>query len=146
MKIKNKFIIPVIAVLVALFMTGVPVATVAADTEASDSTSETTTTNPAWTHTYTQTTLPYPTTSSLDEEINSAVSDILGETAGELGEPIRDAANTSGGFLRAIKAFIDKLIEFTKKIGDFLSGTTLRDILGSVTTTVPAEESTTAAQ
>ena len=47
MKIKNKFIIPVIAVLVALIMVGSPATIVAADTEASDSSTETTTTIPA---------------------------------------------------------------------------------------------------
>lgn len=136
MKIKNKFIIPVIAVLVALIMVGSPATIVAADTEASDSTTETTTTIPAWTHDYTYKTTTQAPTSSLEEEIEGAVSDILGDVDENLGDTIRDAANTSGGILRGFRNIINKIIEIFKKIGDFLGGNfTLGGILGSLTST-----------
>lgn len=136
MKIKNKFIIPVIAVLVALIMVGSPATIVAADTEASDSTTETTTTIPAWTHDYTYKTTTQAPTSSLEEEIEGAVSDILGDVDENLGDTIRDAANTSGGILRGFRNIINKIIEFFKKIGDFLGGEfRLSDIISSIKAT-----------
>lgn len=136
MKIKNKFIIPVIAVLVALIMVGSPATIVAADTEASDSTTETTTTIPAWTHDYTYKTTTQAPTSSLEEEIEGAVSDILGGVDENLGDTIRDAANTSGGILRGFRNIINKIIAFFDKIGDFLGGEfRLSDIISSIKAT-----------
>ena len=136
MKIKNKFIIPVIAVLVALIMVGSPATIVAADTEASDSTTETTTTIPAWTHDYTYKTTTQAPTSSLEEEIEGAVSDILGDVDENLGDTIRDAANTSGGILRGFRNIINKIIAFFDKIGDFLGGEfRLSDIINSIKAT-----------
>lgn len=136
MKIKNKFIIPVIAVLVALIMVGSPATTVAADTESSESTTETTTTNPAWTHDYTYTTTTLPATSSLEEEIDKVVSDIIGDKGDGLGETIRDVANTSGGLLRSFRNIINKIIEFFSKIGDLLGGDLkFSDIINSMKTT-----------
>ena len=136
MKIKNKFIIPVIAVLVALIMVGSPATIVAADTEASDSTTETTTTIPAWTHDYTYKTTTQAPTSSLEEEIEGAVSDILGDVDENLGDTIRDAANTSGGILRGFRNIINKIIEIFAKIGDFLGGEfRLSDIISSIKAT-----------
>ena len=96
MKIKNKFIIPVIAIMVALVMTGAPVATVAADTTPSDdSTTEITTTDPRWTHPYSNTTTTEPTTADLDATINSVVSGIFGDNAGEIGGEIGGAVTLS---------------------------------------------------
>lgn len=136
MKIKNKFIIPVIAVLVALIMVGSPATIVAADTEASDSSTETTTTIPAWTHDYTYKTTTQAPTSSLEEEIEGAVSDILGDVDENLGDTIRDAANTSGGILRGVRNIINKIIAFFDKIGDFLGGEfRLSDIINSIKAT-----------
>ena len=136
MKIKNKFIIPVIAVLVALIMVGSPATIVAADTEASDSTTETTTTIPAWTHDYTYKTTTQAPTSSLEEEIEGAVPDILGDVDENLGDTIRDAANTSGGILRGVRNIINKIIAFFDKIGDFLGGEfRLSDIISSIKAT-----------
>ena len=136
MKIKNKFIIPLIAVMVALIMVGSPATIVAADTQASDETTETTTTNPAWTHeyTYVPTTLSTEPTSSLEEEIEGAVSNIIGDKADGLDETIRDAADVSGGILRGFSNFFAKLIELVKRIGDLMGGElSLGDIFGSLT-------------
>ena len=136
MKIKNKFIIPVIAVLVALIMVGSPATIVAADTEASDSSTETTTTIPAWTHDYTYKTTTQAPTSSLEEEIEGAVSDILGDVDENLGDTIRDATNSSGGILRGVRNIINKIIAFFDKIGDFLGGEfRLSDIINSIKAT-----------
>ena len=148
MKIRNKFIIPVIAIFVALLMTGAPVATVAADTVASDETSETTTTNPAWTHDYTYVPETLPPTSSLEEEIENAVSNIIGDKGEGVGDTIRDTASVSGKLLRAIRDFIDKLIAFTKSIGDFFAGGGIGGLFNTTATQPSTEETvtTTAAQ
>ena len=95
-------------------------------------TTEATTTNPAWTHPLTYVPETAPPTSSLDEEIDNAVSNILGGVGDSVGDDIRDTASVSGKFLRTIRDFIDKIIEFTKKIGDFLSGDSLGNIFGSL--------------
>ena len=142
MKIKNKFIIPVIAIFVALIMVGSPATIVAVDTEASDVTEKTTTTSPAWTHDYTYTTTTQAPTSSLEEEIEGAVSDILGDVDNGIGETIRDAANTSGGLLRGFRNIINKIIEFCNMVGDLLGGEIrLTDIVSSMraTTTTTAK-------
>ena len=146
MKIKNKFIIPVLAILVALVMTGAPVATVAADTQGSDEVSETVTTESTTVHPYLSTSRE-ETTIDLDATINSVVSGVIGENAGEIGGEIDGALDSTNGLLRLIKSFVDKLIELVKKIGDFFSGDfTLGDVLGSLTTTAPETTETTAAE
>lgn len=135
MKIKNKFIIPVIAIFVALIMVGSPATIVAVDTEASETTEETTTINPA-DHEYTYKTTTAAPTSSLEEEIEGAVSDILGGVDENLGDTIRDAANTSGGMLRGVRSIINMIINFFDKIGDFLAGEfRLSDIINSMKAT-----------
>ncbi len=115
MKIRNKFIIPVIAILMAILMAGSMVSGTAADTSASE-----TEYNPAThPHTYVPTTLP--PTSSLDEEIDAFVSENLGDLA-DAEDDVREFGGAMGNILKVFKGFIDKIIAVAAKIGEFLSG------------------------
>lgn len=120
MKIRNKFIIPLIAIIVAMLMVGGSVSGTAADTSASESSvSDTSTTHPL---TYIPPT-PAPT-SSLDEEIDALVSNIMTGIVSDpdqVGDDIRETSSIMDKFLTAITNFIDMIINFVKQIGDKLS-------------------------
>ncbi len=111
MKIRNKFLIPIIAILLAALMVGASVSGSAADTTASEST-----THPL---TYVPTTLE--PTSSLDEEIDAMVSENLGGLAGAEDE-VREVSGIMGKILRAFRDIINKIIELAAKAGEFLGG------------------------
>ncbi len=118
MKIRNKFIIPLIALIVAMLMVGSSVSGTAVDTSASAETSDTSTTHPL---TYVPTTLP--PTSSIDEEINAMVSGIMSEYVSnpdEIGEDIRETSSIMDKILTAFTNFIDMIISWVKSIGDKL--------------------------
>ena len=115
MKIRNKFIIPVIAILLAILMTGMGVTGTAADTSASESTSESTT------HPLTYVPPSVPTTASLEEEIDKFVSENLGGL-NDYEDDIRDTGNIFDQILSFFSGFLGKLIEFAQKIGDMLYG------------------------
>lgn len=129
MKIRNKFLIPMIALILAAVMIGSAVPGAATDTTAAESAEETT--HPL---TYIPTT-PVPT-SSLEDEIGAFVSNNLGQL-GEAEDEVREFGGVMSTILRAIRDFIDKLIEFFKS--SFITGV----IPPEATTAAPAE--TTAA-
>lgn len=117
MKIRNKFIIPVIALLIAMLMVGGSVSGTAADTSAPE---ETSTTHP-------MTYIP-PTaapTSSLDEEINAMVSNLISsnvENPDQIGSDIRESSSFFGKIITAITNFIDLIMSWVSSIGDKLGG------------------------
>ena len=113
MKIRNKFLIPMIALLLSALMIGAAVPGAATDTTASVSASETTQ-HPL---TYIPTTLP--PTSSLEEEIDKFVSENLGGL-GEAEDEVREIGGFMGTILRAFQSIIDKIIALTEKIGAYL--------------------------
>lgn len=113
MKIRNKFLIPMIALMLAALMIGSSVSGAATDTTASVSASETTQ-HPL---TYIPTTMP--PTSSLEEEIDKFVSENLGDLAGAEDE-VREVGGIMGTILRAFQSIIDKIIALAEKIGEFL--------------------------
>lgn len=106
MKIRNKFLIPMIALVLAAVMIGSAVPGTATDTTAAESAEATT--HPL---TYVPTT-PVPT-SSLEDEINAFVSNNLGGLA-EAEDEVREVGGVIGNILKSIRDFIDKLIEFFK--------------------------------
>ena len=112
MKIRNKFFIPVITLLLAVLMLGAAVPGTAADTTAA----EESTTHPL---TYIPTTMP--PTSGIDEMIDEIISENLGGLAGS-EEDVREIGGAMGNILRVFRDFINDIITIAAKIGDFLSG------------------------
>lgn len=134
MKIRNKFLIPMIALVLAALIIGSAVPGAATDTTAAESAEETT--HPL---TYIPTT-PVPT-SSLEDEIDAFVSNNLGDLA-EAEDEVREVGGVMGSILKTIRDFIDKLIEFFRKAGDLFTGSWLP----SETTTAAPAETTAAAE
>ena len=115
MKIKNKFLIPVIAILIAMLMVGGGVSGTAADTSASEDTSTT--------HPLTYIPPSIPTTAGIEEEIDGIVSNVIGglvSNPDQVGSDIREQSGFMDKLLTAMTNFIDAIINFAKKIGDFL--------------------------
>ena len=115
MKIKNKFIIPLIAILVAMLMVGGSVSGVAADTSAS--VDEMTST----THPLTYVPPPIATTESLDDTIDEVVSGVMStlfDDPGQIGDDIREGNGIVDQMLRLFTNFIDTFINALKFIGD----------------------------
>ena len=113
MKIRNKFLIPMIALVLAALMIGSSVPGAATDTTAPVSTSETTR-HPLE---YVPTTIP--PTSSLEDEIDKFVSENLGNLSDAEG-PVREFGGIFASILRVFQSFIDKIIALTEKIGGML--------------------------
>lgn len=115
MKIKNKFLIPVIAILVAMLMVGGGVSGTAADTSASDETSTT--------HPLTYIPPEIATTANMDEAIDQLVSDVMSNIVSDpdqVGDDIRETSGFLDKILTVFTNFIDMLINFFKTIGDKL--------------------------
>lgn len=115
MKIRNKFLIPLIALILAVVMAGASVSGTAADTTASESASESTT------HPLTYIPPTMPPTSSMDEMIDEIISENLGDLA-DSEEDVRELGGAMGNILRVFRDFINDLLAITAKIGEFLSG------------------------
>lgn len=111
MKIRNKFMIPMIALILAALMIGSAVPGAASDTTAVDIEEETT--HPL---TYVPPT-PVPT-SSIEDEIDAFVSENLGDLA-EAEDEIREMGGIMSSILRSIRDFIDRLIDFFKNLLNF---------------------------
>ena len=117
MKIRNKFIIPILAVIIAMLMVGGSVSGTAVDTSAPE---ETSTTHPL---TYIPPTAP--PTSSLDEEINAVVSGLMSEYVSDpngVGSDIRESSGIFAKIIKAITGFIDTIMNLISSIGDKLGG------------------------
>lgn len=116
MKIKNKFIIPLIAILVAMIMVG-GVPGTAADTTASDETSTT--------HPLTYIPPSIATTSNIEDEIDGIVSEVIGglvSNPDQVGDDIREASSFMDKIITGMTNFIDIIINFFKALGDKLGG------------------------
>lgn len=115
MKIKSKFLIPVIAILIAMLMVGGSVSGVAADTSASADEMTSTT------HPLTYIPPPIATTESLDDTIDGIVSDVMStlfEDPGQIGDDIREGNGIIDQILSVFTNFIDSIINALKLIGD----------------------------
>ena len=113
MKIKNKFIIPLIAILVAMLMVG-GVSGTAADTSAPEDTSTT--------HPLTYIPPSYATTGGIEDEIEGIVSNVmtgLVSDPDQVGDDIRETSGIMDKILTAMTNFIDMIINLAKKLGDF---------------------------
>ena len=120
MKIRNKFIIPVLALIIAMLMVGGSVSGTAVDTTPAAA-EDTSTTHPL---TYIPPTAP--PTSSLDEEINAMVSNFISSNVtnpDQIGTDIRESSGILGKFITAITNFIDMIMAWISSIGDKLAGT-----------------------
>lgn len=114
MKIKGKLIIPLVAILIAMFTIGITPGA-AADTTAGDS-------------------LTYvpPTaapTSSLEEKAEEAVSNLLGDTLQDAEEPLRGISEIMASFLNSIKSVLNRFIELLQGAGDMMGS---GDLLGNL--------------
>ena len=113
MKIKGKLIIPLVAILIAMFTLGATPG-VAVDTSAS---SEVTTTeyDPL---TYVPPTAP--ATSSLEEEVEVMISDMFGDDLQQAEGPLRSFSEMMAGLLSSIKRIINSLINMLQIGGGML--------------------------
>lgn len=112
MKIRNKFLIPLLALILAMLMVGAPISGTAADTEAPETSASTT--HP---HTYVPPTLP--STTNNDGMIEDFISENLGDLA-DSKEDVRGFITIMDNILTAIRDFIDQIIEAAKWIGEIL--------------------------
>ncbi len=107
MKIKGKFIIPLIAVLVAMFTLGITPG-FAADTTVSDSLTYVPVTPPA--------------TSSVDEEIEGFISSAFSDDLQQAEGPLREFSELMAGMLASIKNVLNSIITFFQSIGGLTGG------------------------
>ncbi len=105
MKIKGIFVIPLIAILIAVFTIGATPG-VAADTSVSDSL------------TYVPTTLP--PTSSLDEEIEGMVSNLFGDDLQNAEGPIRGFSEIMAALLNSLRNILNSIIRIFQISGGML--------------------------
>lgn len=127
MKIKGKLIIPLVAILIAMFTLGATPG-VAVDTSAS---SEVTTTEYD-SLTYIPPTVP--ATSSLEEEVEGMVSDMFGEDLQQAEGPLRAFSEMMAGLLNSIKKIINSIINIFEIGGGMLgnSGSLGDNLLGGI--------------
>lgn len=118
MKIKNKFIIPLIALLLAVLTVGSSVPGTAVNTSADLSASESTT------HPLTYVPPSVPTTASIEEEIDKFVSENLGDL-NEYEDEVRGFGGIMDQILSTFSKVLGGFIEFVKKIGDFLANSNI---------------------
>ena len=121
MKIKGFFIIPLVAILVAMFTLGV-VPGAASDTTAEKETSDTLTVVPT----------TKPATSSMDEEIGGFVSDFIGDDLQNMEGPIRGFSERMADFLNTVREYLLKIISLFEMGGGFLGDGSLGDLAGGL--------------
>lgn len=126
MKIKGIFVIPLIAILVAMLTVGT-IPGFASDTTASEvTTSDTLTYVPP----------SFPPTSSFDEELGGFISDALGDDLQQAEGPIRGFSELMAGILNSFKNFLNNIIRIFEfgggMLGDGGSLGSLGDIAGGL--------------
>lgn len=125
MKIKGFFVIPLIAILIAMFTIGAVPGT-AVNTSAEEITSTVSDTL----------TFVYPTmpeTSSLEEEVVGFVSNNFGGVIGEASGPTKSIASMFANILETIKGYLEKLLGLLESSGDALgSGNLLGNLGGGI--------------
>ena len=117
MKIKGKFIIPLIAVLIAMFTIGITPGA-AADT----------TTTVYDSLTYVPPTIP--PTSSLEEEVEGIVSDVLGDDLQNAEGPLRGFSEIMGSLLNSIRNAINAIISFFQGVGGMIGNSSFGSGMG----------------
>lgn len=117
MKIKGKLIIPLVAILIAMFTLVIAPGT-AVDTTVSDS--------------LTFVTQTVPPTSSLEEEVEDIVSDLLGDELQGAEEPIRSVSKIMEGLLTSLRNILNSFIKIFEGFGEMLgnSGNLFDGMLG----------------
>ncbi len=105
MKIKGIFVIPLIAILIAMFTLGATPG-IAADTTVSDSL------------TYVPTTLP--PTSSLEEEVEGMVSNMFGDDLQNAEGPIRSFSQVMAALLNSIRNILNSIINIFQTAGGMI--------------------------
>lgn len=117
MKIKGKLIIPLIAILIAMFTLGATPGT-AVDTTVSDS--------------LTYVTQTVPPTSSIEEEVEEIVSDMFGDDLKDAEEPIRGVSTIMEGLLSSLRNILNSFIRIFEGVGGIMgnSGGLFDDLLG----------------
>lgn len=113
MKIKGKLIIPLIAVLIAMFTLGITPGVVAESTETTVSISDELTYVPP----------TIPPTSSLEEEVEGMVSDLIGDDLQNSEESVRGFSKIMAGLLGSIKNVLNSMIKILQGIGGMLGNT-----------------------
>lgn len=113
MKIKGKLIIPLIAVLIAMFTLGITPGVVAESTETTVSISDELTYVPP----------TIPPTSSLEEEVEGMVSDLIGDDLQNSEESVRGFSKIMAGLLGSIKNVLNSMIKILQRIGGMLGNT-----------------------
>lgn len=110
MKIKGIFVIPLIAILVAIFSLGV-VPGMASDTTATEESD-------------TLTFVPYPTeaTTNMDQMIEGFVSDFIGEDLEEAEGPIRGFSELMENILNSIRNVLNAIIRIFQVGGGMMGG------------------------
>lgn len=115
MKIKGAFVIPLVAIFIAMFTLGITPG-VAADTTGSDTTmSDTLTFVPPTT----------PPTSSLDEEIEGFISDFIGDELQQAGGPLRAFSELMAGLLNSFRNILNSIIRIFQIGGGMLGNSNL---------------------
>jgi len=99
MKIKGIFVIPLVAILIAMFTLGV-VPGFASDTTAEPTTSDTLTYVPPST----------PPTSSFEEELEGFISDAIGDNLQQAEGPLRSFSELMAGLLNSLRNILNAII------------------------------------
>lgn len=100
MKIKGLFVIPLIAILVAMLTVGT-IPGFASDTTAEPTTSDTLTYVPPTT----------PATSSFDEELEGFISDAIGDDLQQAEGPLRSFSELMAGLLNSFRNILNSIIK-----------------------------------
>lgn len=111
MKIKGKLIIPLIAILIAMFTVGV-IPGVASDTTATELSDTLTFVPPT-----------PPATSSLEEEVEVMVSDLLGDELESAEGPLRGFSTVMEGLLSSLRNILNSFIKIFEGFGGMLGNT-----------------------
>lgn len=109
MKIKGKLLIPVIAIIIAMFTLGITPGA-SAETTISESVSDS----------LTFVSQEVPTTQELGEKVEGMVSEMFGDQIKDAEEPIRSFSEMMASFLDKIRTALSSIIEFLQAAGGAL--------------------------
>ena len=121
MKIKGIFVIPLIAIMIAMFTIGV-VPGFASDTTAQTSVSDSLTyVDPS-----------YPPTSSFDQELEGFISDAVGDSLQQAGGPIRGISEIMSALLKSFRNVLTSIIKVFEAGGSMLGNGSIGNISGGL--------------
>lgn len=121
MKIKGMFIIPLVAIMIAMFTLGV-VPGMASDTTATETTLSDTLT-------YIPTT--FPPTSSMEEELEGFVSNAFGDDLQQAGNSIKGFSKIMAGLLASFHRILDAVTRIFKASGGIIGSVNFGEIFGT---------------